>query len=258
MAICEVNSVKLFYEINGSGEPIVFTHGHSMYHKQWEPQIKVLSKHYQTISWDVRGHGNSSLAPGKVDPEDFSKDLISLLDYLGIQSVVLCGLSMGGHISLQAAIRYPERVKGLILIGTPFTNTYNWFEKYTTPISKLSLRFLPFSLTAKWTADVISKINPDNHTFVVEAFAKMTKDNFLRHWSGNLRMESKHDLHKVNCPTIILHGDKDNMVGRQQQHLAANIKGSEFYTIPNAHHLTNRDNPEEVTNHIQRFMERFA
>lgn len=257
MPVYEVNDVKFFYEINGSGEPIIFTHGHSMYHKQWAPQVEVLSKYYQTITWDVRGHGNSSLPSGKVDPEDFSKDLISILDYLGIESAILCGLSMGGHISIQTAVRYPERVKGLILIGTPFTNTFNWFEKYTTPISKFSLRFLPFNLTAKWTADVISKVNPDNHAFVVEAFSKMTKDNFLRHWTGNLRMESKDDLNKIHCPTLILHGDKDNMVGRQQQYLATAIKNADFHTITNAHHLTNRDNPMEVTNHIQNFMKRF-
>lgn len=254
MPVYEVNNVKLFYKINGSGEPIIFTHGHSMYHKQWEPQVKELSNDYQTIVWDVRGHGYSSLPSGKVDPEDFSRDLISLLDYLEIQSTVLCGLSMGGHISIQTAIRYPERVKGLILIGTPFTNSFNWFEKYTTPISKFSLRFLPFKMTAKWTADVISKINPENHAFVMESFSKMTKNNFLRHWSGNLRMESKNDLNKIQCPTMILHGEKDNMVGRQQQYLTANIKDAEFYTITNAHHLTNRDNPEDVTDHIQNFM----
>ncbi|CAG9622315.1 alpha/beta fold hydrolase [Sutcliffiella rhizosphaerae] len=257
MPIIEVNSIKLYYEINGTGEPIIFTHGHSMYHKQWDPQVKPLSKNYQTIVWDVRGHGNSSLPLGDVDPEDFSRDLISLLDYLGIESAVLCGLSMGGHISIQTAVRYPERVKGLILIGTPFTNSFNWFEKYSTPISKLSLRFIPFHYTSKWTADIISKINPDNHAFVMEAFSKMTKDNFLRHWSGNLRMESRHDLHKIQCPTMILHGDKDNMVGRQQQYLAKNIMDAEFFTITNAHHLTNRDNPEEVTDYITQFMNRW-
>ena len=55
----------------------------------------------------------------RVNSEDFSSDLIALMDHLKLDKAILCGLSMGGHISLQTAIRYPERVKSLILIGTP-------------------------------------------------------------------------------------------------------------------------------------------
>lgn len=258
MPTFEANGVKLYYEDHGTGDPIVFTHGHSMFHKQWEPQVEALSRSYRTVIWDVRGHGHSSLPPGKVDPERFSQDLIALLDHLNLPSAVLCGLSMGGHISIQTAVRYPDRVRGLILIGTPFTNSFNGYEKYAVPISKLSVRLLPYGLTAKWTAKAMSGIRPDNYAFVVEAFSKMTKDRFLRHWSGNLSMESKHDLGKIDCPTLILHGDQDMMVRRQQRQLAAGIRGAEFVSISRAHHLTNLDNPREVNAHIERFMGRLA
>lgn len=254
MATFKLNGADIYYEEKGSGPAIIFTHGHSMYHKQWVPQIDYFSDSYRTVVWDVRGHGNSSLPEGEVDPEQFSKDLAALMEKLQLPSAILCGLSMGGHISLQAAVRYPERVRALILIGTPFTNTFNWFEKTTAPFSRFATRLIPLSTTAKLTANALSKITPSNHDFVMEAFGMMTHRNFIRHWAGNLRMESKADLEKVKCPTLILYGDKDNMVGRQQAELKARIPDATLHQITNAHHLTNLDNPNEVNRRIEEFL----
>lgn len=250
----KVNDIEISYNVIGEGAPLIFTHGHSMNGKQWEPQIKALCKEYQCVIWDVRGHGSSTLPPGKGNPDDFSRDLVALMDYLNIEKAVLCGLSMGGHISVQCAIHYPERVSGLILIGTPYTNKYNWFEKYATPISLLSLRLLPFHWTASWIASAMSRINPANKAYVLESFQCMTKANFLAHWEANLKMESGPQLHKVSCPTMILLGSHDKMVARQQKSLRKGIPHSEYYTIPAADHLTNRDNPKAVTNYIHQFM----
>jgi 3-oxoadipate enol-lactonase len=258
MPICEVNNVKLYYEVKGAGKQIIFTHGHSLYHKQWEPQVEHFSKSYQTIVWDVRGHGYSTLPEGGVEPEDFCKDLVGFLDHLGIQSAILCGLSIGGHISLQTAIKFPDRVEGLILIGSPYTNRFNLYERLAAPISKFSLRLIPLKLTGKITADVLSKINPDNRQLIVDAFDLMTHDNFLRHWSGNLRMDSRERLHKIQCPTLILYGDQDVMVMRQQKSLAEQIPHAVVKVIGNAHHLANRDNPEEVNKHMEAFLEQIV
>lgn len=255
MPTLQSQGATIYYEEQGSGPALIFTHGHSMYHKQWQPQITHFAASHRTVCWDVRGHGYSTLPAGPVNPEVFSQDLIALMDELQLPSAILCGLSMGGHISLQTAIRYPNRVQALILIGTPFTNTFNWFEKISVPFSRFSTRLIPLTTTARLTASALSKITPDNHRFVMTAFGLMTHDNFVRHWAGNLAMESKHDLEKVPCPTLILHGDQDRMVGRQQAELAARIPNAVMHTIPRAHHLTNLDNPGEVNRHISEFLQ---
>lgn len=257
MATLKLNGADIYFEEKGKGNRpvIIFTHGHSMYHKQWTPQVQYFSDSYRTIVWDVRGHGYSSLPEGEVDPELFSKDLAALIEKLELRSVILCGLSMGGHISLQTTVRYPELVQALILIGTPFTNKLNWYDNATIAISRFSTRLIPLRTTAKLTAATLSKIAPSNYDFIMEAFGLMSHRNFNRHWAGNLRMESKHDLEKVKCPTLILHGDQDNMVGRQQAELAARIPGAIKHTITNAHHLTNLDNPAEVNRRIEEFLD---
>lgn len=253
MPKCRLSNVDIFYEIVGDGEPIVFTHGASWNHKQWQPQVECFSKYYQVVVWDVRGHGCSSLPPGKVDPEEFNKDLIGLLNHLNIEKASLCGLSMGGHISLQTAIRYPERVNSLILIGTPFTNTFNWYEKVFIPINRWSNRLIPKELNGRIQAKMLSKFNRNNKQYIEEAVSQIPHRNWIRIWDAVSKMESKDDLGRVNCPTLILLGDRDTMI-KQQEYMNSEIKNSKLEIIKNAHHATNLDNPQDVNKSIHNFI----
>lgn len=252
------DGTKLYYDVKGHGSAIVFTHGLAMNSEQWRPQIKALSPYYRTVVWDVRGHGRSGLPPGEINPESFNHDLKQLLTHLQLGPAILCGLSMGGHISLQTAVRYPEAVEGLVLLGTPYTNKFNWFEWLAAPASKLLLRLLPYRLTAQLAANVLSSVNPANRRVVLDALGYIAKDTLLRNWSGYLKLESREDLPKIGCPTLILHGDRDSLVRHQQPFLRSQIREAEFRTVPNAHHLTNMDNPECVNRHLLSFMGRIS
>ncbi|MCG3088386.1 alpha/beta fold hydrolase [Sporosarcina cyprini] len=250
-----INNASLHYEFKGEGSiTIVFTHGASWDSGQWRDQVEFFSKDYQTIVWDVRGHGCSTLPEGKVDSEDFTADLIGLLDHLGVEKAVLCGLSLGGHISLQAAVRHPERVAALILIGTPFTNRFNWFERIAVPINRWSNRFIPMATLAKLQANALSKYNPANRMYIEDTVGSIPHADWLRLWDAISRMESKDDLEKVVCPTLILYGEHDSMIKRQQQYLAKAIKDARLVSIENAHHATNLDNTDQVNECIERFL----
>lgn len=246
----KINNVNLYYDVKGSGEAIIFTHGASWNNHQWDLQVEKLSKQYKTITWDVRGHGKSSLPKGKVDSEDFSKDLIGLLTHLNVQQAHLCGLSMGGHISLQTAIRYPEFVKSLILIGTPFTNTYNWFEKLVVPINRLTSIFIPMKVMANIQARTLSRFNSNNKQYIKKAVNSIPLNNWIRIWHAVSKMESGNHLYKINCPTLILQGEHDTIIARQQQEMARRISQSKLIYIKNAHHATNLDNPVQVNKEI--------
>ncbi len=254
MPTFESNGATIYYEVAGEGLPLIFTHGASWNHLQWIKQVAYFKDRCQVITWDVRGHGYSSLPPGPVDPEHFSVDLVALLDHLHLETGVLCGLSMGGHISLQTAIRYPERVKGLILIGTPCSNTFNLYEKIAVPINRFFNRLLPLKLSGHLQAKFLSKFNPNNYQYIMEAVSMLSPEAWHRIWSAVTRMESKHDLHKVKCPTLLLIGDHDTLTGRQQLYMHRQIANSELKVIPNAHHGTNLDNPEAVNQAISEFI----
>ncbi|MGA8943817.1 MAG: alpha/beta hydrolase [Thermoactinomyces sp.] len=258
MPTLESNGATLFYQVTGEGSPIIFTHGASWNHLQWNKQVDYFKDHYKVIVWDVRGHGYSSLPEGPVDSENFSADLIALMNHLNLETAVICGLSMGGHISLQTAVRYPERVKGLILIGTPCSNTFNLYEKIFVPINRISSKLIPMKISGKIQAKMLSRFNPENYHYITEAFSMLSHDKWNRVWSAVTRMESKKDLHKVKCPTLLLIGDQDNMTNHQQTYMHQHIPDSEIKTIANAHHGTNLDNPDAVNQAIFDFIKKIS
>lgn len=246
---------QLYYEQHGnSGDAILFTHGASLNCQQWGAQVERFSRDHRVIIWDVRGHGQSSLPEGRVDAADFVRDAVGLLDHLQIEQAALCGLSMGGHISLQTAIRYPGRVSMLVLIGTPCSNSFNLCEQVVVPLNRLSGRLMPTKTQARLQAAVLSKFNPSIRSYLEQAFIDIPRANWLRIWDAVTRMESKHELQQVQCPTLLLVGDHDTLTGHQQPFMQQQIPRCELVMVPNAHHATNLDNPEAVNQAIARFL----
>lgn len=114
------NGTTLYYIDVGqpSSPPIVLIHGFPLSHEMWINQIEVLKNAYRVVAYDLRGQGKSEVGDGQFTLEFLVDDLITLLDHLKIKQAVLCGLSMGGYVSLRAIERNTERVSGLVLCDT--------------------------------------------------------------------------------------------------------------------------------------------
>ena len=255
MATFESGGATLHYEEAGVGPALVFTHGAALDGRMWREQVERFADRYRVVAWDVRGHGRSTLPDGPVDPADYSADLVALLDRLGLRSAALCGLSMGGHISLQAAIRYPERVAALALIGTPCSNSFNWFERTCVPINRWWMEHLPINLSARMMAgSLLASPNAEAKAYLYEAMSSIPRERFGRLWRATTSMESRDRLGEVACPTLIMIGDKDKLTGRQQAFMRERIAGSRMVVIPGAGHATNLDNGAAVNAELDAFL----
>lgn len=254
MPYFEHDGAKLYYEERGVGEALVFLHGASWDLHQWDRQMARFSGRYRVIAMDARGHGRSTLPPGEVEPAVFWRDVRALLDHLELETAVLCGLSLGGHTALQTAIYAPERVRALILIGTPCTNRFNWYEKLCVPINRACMRRMPM----KWVAWCIAvSLGGDRaaREYILRTVGALDHDAFNRVWKAATSMESRDGLAKVRCPTLLLIGDRDALTGRQQALLHASIAGSRLAVIEHANHGTNLDNPEQVEREMESFLD---
>ena len=109
--------VELRHQFRGKrGSPaVVFTGSLGTDLTMWQPQADRLRPHFCTLRYDIRGHGASEVPPGPYALDDLGSDLVALLDRLGIERASLCGLSIGGMISMWVAAHAPERVKRLVL-----------------------------------------------------------------------------------------------------------------------------------------------
>ena len=108
--------------IAAKGRSLLLVHGFPLDHSMWSGQIEALSARYRVIAPDLRGFGQSGVSEGIVTMEQFAGDLAALLDFLGIDKVLLCGLSMGGYIALEFWRCYAQTPAGLILCDTRAKN----------------------------------------------------------------------------------------------------------------------------------------
>ncbi|KXK26666.1 MAG: Non-heme bromoperoxidase BPO-A2 [candidate division WS6 bacterium OLB20] len=121
----EHNHGRLYYETDGTGEPLVFIHGFSLDHRMWREQLSAF-RDYQVLTYDLRGHGRSDVPSGSYSHHD---DLAALLEELEIQPVHLVGLSLGGEVALDFAVEYAGHARSLTLLSTSlsgFSGNVDW------------------------------------------------------------------------------------------------------------------------------------
>lgn len=185
----KINGVHLYYEVYGTGEPILFIHGNSTGIKGWAPQIAHFSKKYQVIAVDCRGRGNSELGKDSLTYLQQANDLSVLIKELKLKNVTVIGKSDGGIVGLLMAIYYPEGLKQLV------SHAANAEPDGLYPQSAKEI-----------------------HDKRVEAELMLAKGDTTKNWKleqqKNRMMEFQphikaEDLQKISIPVLITSGDRD-------------------------------------------------
>lgn len=117
MPMLNMKNTSLYYTVKGSGTPIVFIHPPILTSVNFQYQLEELSKSFQIITFDIRGHGKSPYSPEPITYPLIIKDIIRLLDHLNIDKAFICGYSTGGSIVLEFMLTFPERALGGISVG---------------------------------------------------------------------------------------------------------------------------------------------
>ena len=133
-----VNGLKMYYEIQGSGEPVVLLHGAFMtITNNWSGWIEELSKTRRVISVEMQGHGRTADIQRDISPENLADDVAALLDYLKIPKADVMGYSLGGGVAIQCAIRHPEKVRKIVIISFAFRSD-GWVKEKNDAMPKIT------------------------------------------------------------------------------------------------------------------------
>lgn len=115
------DGVRIAYDVTGEGEPtLVFVHGWCCNRSYWQAQVQQLSQQYRVVSVDLAGHGESGMNRAEWTMQAFAADVVAVLEQLNVATAVLIGHSMGGPIVLEAGVRAPDRVVGVIAVEAFF------------------------------------------------------------------------------------------------------------------------------------------
>lgn len=117
----DVNGIKLYYEIHGSGRPLILLHGGLGAIEMFGPNLRALAKGRRVIAVDLQGHGRTADIDRPLNVELMADDIAALIRHLKLERPDVMGYSMGGGVALQTAIRHPDVVGKLVVVSTPFT-----------------------------------------------------------------------------------------------------------------------------------------
>lgn len=197
------NGIKIYYEEYGQGQPLLLLHGNSESIESFRLQIPEFSRYYKVIAVDTRGQGKSS-EDGKTYTYDlFADDMNALLNYLNIDSANVLGWSDGGNTGLIMAMKYPKKVKRLVTMGANVFIDNSVVEKWVFKELNKQLKEL--------NSDTMS--NSKNRVRLINLLLTEPKHTF-------------EDLKVINCPVLVLAGEKDIIKEGHTKGIAANISNS--------------------------------
>ena len=267
MPTVQTSGVETYYERRGTGPPVVFVHGAIVDHGQWTPQLEALADEYETVAYDVRGHGRTGGSGlDRYTLELLADDLDALVRALELDRPVICGLSLGGCIAQQYATSYPDRLSGLVLADTFTPGEWRWPERLRWAMLRASIpltRLVGYQRVEKamvWLQEQvggerasgdyerIERLRATGPTMETGEFAKVIRTLL------DVPREAI-DLSSVSVPTLVIYGEHDlGFVKRHAAKMAAEIPDVRLVEIPGGAHVSNLDEPEFFTDALRTFL----
>ena len=255
-----VNGLNLHYEVvEGEGPNVLMLHGWTADMHRWDKVVENLKGHYNFILLDLRGHGESDKPENAGYTLDhYVNDVISVINEMNLDKVVVAGHSMGGMIAQKLYFKVPDKIGGLILIGTTAKVVDNFSMKFNTSFAlfmfKIAYNFAFKTVLSRAFSNLTPKEEKEK---LIEMGLKNTPKYVViesfRDFVKNFDMRNK--LKEIKTPTLILVGENDRMLPpRMSRFLADNIKGAELHIIDEAGHEVMLEKPEEVAKKIDVFL----
>ena len=222
--------ISLYYQEKGSGIPFVLLHGNSEDGNYFKSQIDYFSDNYKMIAVDTRGHGKSPRGNAPFTMNQFVEDLSNLLKKQELSEVILLGFSDGANIAMKFAIKYPEKIKALILNGG---NLNTKGVKKTTQVF-IELGYKITKMFSKKSED--AKRN-------MELLGLMVNE-------PNIKIE---EIHSIKIPTLVIAGEKDIIKESHTREIADNIPNAKLSIIKGNHFIANKE-PKSFNHEVEKFL----
>lgn len=248
------NGVKIHYAETGPEDApsVILSHGHASASPTWSSQVRALSRHYRIITWDLRGHGLSDCPndPGLYTVDHTVDDIAAILDACGIDKAVIGGHSLGGVMSFQFQLKYPERVSAMLIIssGPGFRNDAvrnEWnlgCERTAASLQRKGLSALEKN----------NDVEPGWHTDV-QGLIHAARGMMTQKDAGMID-----NLADIDVPVLILVGAHDKSFLGAAEYMAKKIPDARKVVIDNAGHAANMDQPQTVNQEILTFLKRLS
>lgn len=260
-----VDGGRLYYEVNGSGHPLVLIHAGFLDLRMWDEQFELFSQQYRVIRYDVRGYGKSDWPNASFS--DY-KDLHNLLLHLKVRTAHILGVSNGGRIALDFAAECPHMVDSLVLVGTGVKGrqvsgpeeekAWDEFDAQMKPQEE-AIKDNRLAEAAEMDVNVwASAQTPDSRKRLLEI--ALENSRVQEDGPGKLQVSPQppayNRLREIRVPTLIMIGDRDvRGMHYVSDDVHSKIQGSKKLVVPGADHIINMSRPNEFNKAVLEFLD---
>jgi 3-oxoadipate enol-lactonase len=214
----------------------------------WRPQLPRFGDRLRVVRFDHRGHGGSPVPPGPYRIEDLGRDVLALLDRLGIERASYCGLSLGGMVGMWLAANAPDRIERLVLICTSahLPPAEGWLGRAaqvrTVGMGPVADAVLGRWFTPRYRAALPARVAPYR-----AMIAASPAEGYAAGCEAIAAMDLRPDLGRIVAPTLVVAGADDPATPPEHGELIHRmIKNSRLAVVPSAAHLANVEQPETI------------
>jgi pimeloyl-ACP methyl ester carboxylesterase len=227
------DGVQLYYEVYGTGEPLLVIHGNGGSLGDMAPQIAHFRQRYQVIAMDSRDHGKSADSPDTLTYEKMTDDLAALIDHLKVGPVNVLGWSDGGIEALLLGIRHPAKVKKLVAMAANLNPSDKALYPETLALVKQLMAAVPAS----------ERNTPANRRSLKVTGMMLAEPNI-----------DPKALQKIAAPTLVMAGDHDVITDEHTVEIFRNLRNGQLAILPDSTHAVPYDNPVLFNATVERFL----
>lgn len=257
MPFAELPGIRLHYELSGSrGIPtLVFSNSLGSNLTMWDPQMAELSRHFQVLRYDTRGHGQSSIPSGPYTVEQLGRDVLALLDHLRLDHVHFCGLSMGGSTGMWLALNVPQRLRRLVLCNTAANiGTPEIWNPRMEAVRRGGVKAISSGVLGRWLSDSFRAKAPDIAARVLNMLESSDTGGYLANCAAIRDFDVRHTVASIHVPTLVITGTSDVSTTTADGHyLAEQIPGARYLEL-DAAHLSNIEQSVLFTAAVRDFL----
>ena len=225
-------------------------------HRMWDGQVAAFGDTYRIVRYDRRGHGSSAVPPGPYTIERLGRDVLAILDGLGIDMAWFCGLSLGGMTGMWLAANAPERFYGVALCNTSaHMPAFDMWNERIAVVRDGRLHEITTGVLERWFTADFRASNPDDVTRVRDQFVVTPGEGYAACCEAIRDMDQRDLLANITVPTLVITGSDDPAtIPAAGRLIAESIPGARYVEIEGAAHLSNIEKPEAFNAALASFL----
>ncbi|MCP5365701.1 MAG: 3-oxoadipate enol-lactonase [Hyphomicrobiales bacterium] len=250
MTYAETNGTRLHYRFDGAERAPILVLSNSLGTDvgMWDPQITALAERFRVLRYDSRGHGASRVTPGPYTIEQLARDIVGLLDGLGIDCADFCGLSLGGMVGQWLGVHAPERINRLVLCNTTaYLGPADLWNKRIDAVRQGGMAAVADSVLDRWFTAPFLERQSMALSQVRATLLNTPGDGYAACCAAVRDMDQRQDISRIRQPTLVIAGSQDLATPPEDgRFLAERIQGARYVEV-NAAHLSNIEETERFT-----------